>query len=126
MYSIQPATSAKITMQITVANQNDELDPVHLLGGRVGEPVDQDRDERHEHADEDADERDPDDRTPAHRWRAYTTWGNPWFPHDPSFCVPRGRTSRGLPAGKAGLRPPSLARRTLRGDQPYPADRLDR
>ena len=39
------------------------------------------------------------------RRRARLAWGNPWFPRVPLLLVPGwGQATRGLPAGKAGLR----------------------
>ena len=51
----------------------DELDPLHLLGGGIGQPVDQDGHERDEETHQGSDEQNADDRTPAHRQRAYRT-----------------------------------------------------
>src|SRR5918996_465219 len=41
----------------------------------------------------------------------FVTWGNPWFPHEPPPSSRyRAWTASGLPAGKAGLRPSTVAR----------------
>ena len=70
---VTAATTAKIPMQIAIDEPEDEVDPLAFLRLLVGQPGDQSATAVATAADEQTDRDDPDNCSPAHRDRAYST-----------------------------------------------------